>query len=218
MVHYTVYKITNLLNGMIYIGKHKTENLDDSYMGSSKWLKSSIKKHGIENYKKEILFDFETKEEMDLKEKELVNEEFVRREDTYNLNTGGTGGWFACNSTGANNKNGQYLIAAKKCESDPEFRKRFCKNISEGTKRYMAEHPGCQAGEKNPMYGRHHSEESKRLMVSKRIGSRNGSYGSFWITNSEIKKNMKWKERDNIPEGWAIGRKFYNGENLSRGE
>lgn len=203
---------------MIYIGKHKTNNINDAYMGSSKRLKEEIKKRGLERFKKEILFDFDNYEEMNNKERELVNEEFVRREDTYNLNLGGTGGWYECNRRGENNKNGQNLIAGLKCRFDPEFRKRFCKNISEALKSYFAEHPGCQSGEKNPMYGRHHSEESKRLMVSKRMGSRNGSYGSFWITNSEIKKNMKWKERDNIPEGWVIGRKFYNGENLSRDE
>ena len=30
---YTVYKTTNLVNGRIYIGSHKTENLDDSKDG-----------------------------------------------------------------------------------------------------------------------------------------------------------------------------------------
>ena len=82
---YTIYKITNQIDGKIYIGSHKTLDLDDSYMGSGKYLKLAQEKYGLENFKKEILFVFDTPELMYAKEKEIVNEEFLALENTYNL-------------------------------------------------------------------------------------------------------------------------------------
>ena len=82
---YTIYQVTNLLNSKIYIGKHQTTDPDDSYYGSGVALKKSIAKHGKDNFKKEVLFVFQTEEEMNAKETELITEEFVARSDTYNM-------------------------------------------------------------------------------------------------------------------------------------
>lgn len=161
MKHYLVYQITNLINGMIYIGKHVTDDPNDSYMGSSKWLTKSIKKHGIEHYRKDILFDFDNEAEMNAKEHELVNDVFVERTDTYNLNVGGTGSWYACNSNGMNNKNEQYRIAGDKCRSDPQYREQFGAKVSAGMKHYYENNPGIMSGERNPMFNHKHSKATR---------------------------------------------------------
>ena len=89
---YSIYKTTNLINGKFYIGKHQSENINDNYIGSGIALKRAIKQYGIENFKKEILFIFDTELEMNMKEKEIITEEFVLRKDTYNVGIGGEGG------------------------------------------------------------------------------------------------------------------------------
>lgn len=90
---YYLYEIRNKINGKIYVGVHKTKNINDGYMGSGKIIKAAIQKHGIENFKKVILETFENAEAMYTKEKEIVNEEFLAREDVYNLRCGGSGGF-----------------------------------------------------------------------------------------------------------------------------
>lgn len=85
MEHY-VYKITNLKNNKIYIGvrSHCNPSLD-TYMGSSKVLSNVIKIEGLENFKKEILKQFLTREEAELFEAELLTESFCNDPNTYNL-------------------------------------------------------------------------------------------------------------------------------------
>ena len=89
---YTIYKTTNTVNNKIYIGKHQTENINDSYLGSGVSLEIAVKKYGKESFVKEILYVFDNEEEMNSKEKELVTEEFIKRKDNYNKSLGGEGG------------------------------------------------------------------------------------------------------------------------------
>ena len=91
-MNYTIYKTTNLINNKIYIGQHQTDNLNDNYLGSGTLLLFAIKKYGKENFKKEILFNFDNFKEMNNKEAELVTSNFIKRKDTYNMILGGIEG------------------------------------------------------------------------------------------------------------------------------
>jgi hypothetical protein len=92
---YIVYKTINLVNGKFYIGVHKQKFyfpvLFDGYLGSGKLLKQAIKKYGEKSFNRETLFVFYDLETAYSKEKEIVNENFINRKDTYNLCGGGNG-------------------------------------------------------------------------------------------------------------------------------
>lgn len=88
---YTVYKVTNIKNNKYYIGVHKTNKPNDSYLGSGKAIKDAIKKYGRENFVKEVLFIFDSEHEAYDKEKELT-EDYDKRY-TYNMKRGGVGGF-----------------------------------------------------------------------------------------------------------------------------
>ena len=86
--HY-FYKITNLINNHFYYGIHSTDNLDDGYMGSGTRLKRAYKKYGIENFQKEIIKFFKSREELAEYELEIVNEELIADPNCYNISKGG---------------------------------------------------------------------------------------------------------------------------------
>lgn len=56
-MNYYLYKITNTLNNKFYIGVRSCKGAieKDAYMGSGYGIVASIKKHGLENFKKQIL-------------------------------------------------------------------------------------------------------------------------------------------------------------------
>ena len=90
--YHFIYKTTNEVNGKFYVGMHSTDDLNDGYIGSGKYLWNSIRKHGRENFKFEILESFETREELKKKEEELVNEDMLKDPLCMNLKRGGFGG------------------------------------------------------------------------------------------------------------------------------
>ena len=83
------YKITNNLNNHYYYGIHSTDNINDGYMGSGIRLQYAYKKYGIENFTKEILKYFGTREEAAEYEAEMVTEQLVKDNECYNCIVGG---------------------------------------------------------------------------------------------------------------------------------
>jgi len=84
-----IYQTTNNVNNKIYIGVHSGN--DPSYLGSGKLLKQAIRKYGKAAFTRTVLYEFDTIEQAFAKEAEIVNENFIARDDVYNIMPGGKG-------------------------------------------------------------------------------------------------------------------------------
>lgn len=88
--YYVLYKTTNVKNGMIYVGAHATDNINDSYIGSGAKLQEDINLFGRESFTKEILSFHNDIYDLALAESLYVDRDFVNRDDTYNIKVGGS--------------------------------------------------------------------------------------------------------------------------------
>ncbi len=77
--HY-VYLITNLITGQFYPGVRTSKGIlpenDTKYWSSSKYLKKNIEEYGKENFTKEILSIFDTRQEAEKYERFLIKREW----------------------------------------------------------------------------------------------------------------------------------------------
>lgn len=101
---YIVYQTINTVNNKIYIGVHKTKDISkfDGYLGNgvnvnwpSTYMKPkypfqcAVKKYGTSAFRRSTLYVYSNEDSAYGKERELVNLDFVLREDTYNCILGG---------------------------------------------------------------------------------------------------------------------------------
>lgn len=104
---YLVYLTLCIPNNKIYIGVHETAdpNVFDGYIGNgvnifkpSSYKKSktpfhyAVNKYGVDAFKRTTLAIFDDAQSAFDLEKTLVNDEFLKRNDTYNVKLGGEGG------------------------------------------------------------------------------------------------------------------------------
>lgn len=231
--YYLIYQVRNKLNGMIYVGKHMTDNKDDDYMGSGLRIRRAIEKYGIENFEKTILFECASVDEMNAKEAEIVNEDFIARDDVYNIKLGGDGGWefvnakytrhqHALNSGKATQKTYAGIRARRQqncltvedkqhiqCRSDAA--KAAWKKYSEDEKSVLGKKISDSLKKfyethDGTMTGKHHSEISKQLMSERAAGKNNFMFGKIWISNDITHESKVILQNDPIPDGWSKGK------------
>ena len=103
------------------------------------------------------------------KEKEIVNDDFVKNKQTYNMTKGGEGSWSHIDSSGENNpmhKSKGRSWKDGKTQKEIDFI-----NVSKASK-----------GEANGMYGKTHSDEAKSKIIAA---------NKEWLKTPEGKAAMK---------------------------
>lgn len=165
MFHY-LYRTENLINGKFYIGIHSgLENPeDDGYLGSGVKFLKAVKKYGRSNFKKVVLYTFETRQEAKTKEWDLVNEEMVADRQCYNIAIGGDGG--SKHTDEAKRKIGDASRGKPNLWMATEDGKKCRLKIAETAKKNFA------SGARVHHYkGKHRSEEDRKKISASLIGN-----------------------------------------------
>ena len=239
-----LYKITNNINNKVYYGVHRTDNIDDGYMGSGKLVKRSINKHGAENFTKEIIQTFDTYNEALSAEAEIVTDVFIESDQNYNMRTGGHGGgnW--------NTEARQFLSEKAKMRwKDPEKRAKLLialrskerrEKLSTNLKNWISNNPQQfkqrqDKINKNPIKiqktadfhrGRKRSNTTRKKISESVLNSspsvkklRSGK-GKMYIYNPITYISKRHDPHTQIPDGWIAGsgpKTSLNYKNMNKG-
>lgn len=211
--YHHIYKTTNVINNKYYVGVHSTDDLDDGYIGSGKYLWNSIRKHGRENFRCEILEFFDSRDELVGKEIELVNEGMLNDPLCMNLKCGGYGGF--CNEEHRE----KFLESAKRTQGSKIWQKAGRDEFSKLMKNEKFHKLHCEKMKivnNRPDTGfnnKKHTIKSKEKIgltnSIKQKGTKNSQYGTCWVTKNGINKKIKNEILDLfILDGWIKGRKM----------
>jgi group I intron endonuclease len=196
-----IYKATNKVNSKIYIGqttvslaKRKSKHLyDASNMNNNSIFLKAINKYGIDSFEWEKIQDCFSRQELDDKENY-----YIRFFDSNNIEKG-------YNLVTGRGRSGYTLSEESKIKlsqkaierfKDPRNNPMYGKHHSEETKKILrALKKDKFNGERNPFYGKTHSQESRAKMSESRIGKYNHFYGKHLSEEHCIKISNAHKNR-----------------------
>jgi hypothetical protein len=190
---YYLYEIKNIVNNKIYVGVHQTKDINDGYMGSGTVINKAYEKYGKDMFVKTILEYFDSRDAMINREKEIVNEDFLSRDDTYNLRRGGTGGFDYINKNGLNinhvprSDDFKKNLSERMKKDNPSKRPGAKERMSAATKKIMecGTHPFLNSEKQRELSNRLRKGGRTKSEVSKETASRMVEDG----THSFLKMN-----------------------------
>lgn len=214
-----VYAATNLLDEKYYIGKtfdlneRWTNHKSSARKGSSCYFHRALNKYGAENFDLKILAETETEQEaLDLERLWIILTGSYKEEIGYNLTFGGDG-------VRPNEATRKKESAANKGRRKTEEEKEHLRRINTGRRHSLesiakmrivqsgrvtseetkakqsAVRKGRFGGENHPMYGKKHSEESRKKMSESLSGRDSWNNGLPWGEETRQKMSEGQKKR-----------------------
>ena len=145
---------------------------------------------------------------MNKKEAEIVNEDFVARDDVYNIEIGGYGSWKHVKSCGAS-KGGKQAIKKDQRLGINRFAQFYWSLTDEQREQYIKDHPHLQSFQCDWTGRKHKSETKKKIgeaAAKHQKGKGNSQYGKMWICNDKTHESKSVLKNTPIPKGWRKGR------------
>ena len=168
-----IYVTINKINGKKYVGQHT--KWKDTYLGSGKWLNHSIDKYGRQYFERFIIDLAVSQEELNSKEAYYITCGF-------GVNTIQDISWYNI----SDHVSGGSSLSGYTKEQMDEYRRKCSVRYS---------------GEKNPMYGRKHSDETRRIqseIASTRLSDeRERTKISLATKKAMESEDIRQKMRDN---------------------
>ena len=188
-----VYKTTNVLDNKVYIGQKLGNEFNSNYTGSGLHIKRAVKKYGKIHFKVELIAYASVKKALDNLEKFYIAEmrRLLSDQNVYNISDGGAGErrcgvknpFYGKHHSPETKKRWSSIRRGRKL-SDLAAKHIEEMNVARIGKSLSAEHKAKlsivksginnamygKVGDKNPMYGRKHSKETKEKIRIRALG------------------------------------------------
>lgn len=171
-----VYKITNKVNGKIYIGQtrsslHSRWRAHCSAGSNARGLAGAVSKYGKDSFYLEVIFETNCREELSKKECEFIKQFNSLAPNGYNLTSGGEGGYIRSDETR------KLLSEANKGKSRS--------HTPESKAKLSLAKMGCR----NPQFGKKQSEETKAKRSASLTGKKRPQWVKDKIRSSHLARN-----------------------------
>jgi len=198
---YYIYKITNSINGKIYIGKTKdvknrwAKHIAMARKKVNRYLYDAMNCYGYDNFTIEVIEECDSASVDERERYYICLYDTTNKANGYNMTLGGEGGntWIfnpnkeetgrkisIANSGKKRTEESRYNMRIG-CRNRPQMSDETKKKISDSIKKFYIEHPEARgknnhmrgkSGDKHPFYGKHHKDESKKKLSEARAGKR----------------------------------------------